>query len=304
MLTGSSILDGNQTIPTINMIALAIVILLSVGIPIYAFLVSKRQFLGKWQTLFLGATDFLLVEFFITNLILFIPFLIPGFQNIPSQYPLLYSILCVLFVGAISEIGRYILLGLSLKQYPNIGTSAMFATGIATTHSLLLIAWNALQSLLICMTINQTNLQELIETAGEEAEGMLTTLEPLFTVSWLTYLSSGIHVVANFVLHFSICMIFFAVIKNHAPSYLIGLAIGLRALYELPTYLYTYNILFPSAFLSEIAVVLIAAAIGYIGWKITHQYCAEDIENLHWDPYGTPQKKQAPFPNFNENIKK
>lgn len=304
MSTYSSILDGNQTIPTINMISLAIVILLSVGIPIYAFFVSKRQFLGKWQTLFFGATNFLLVEFFLTNLILFIPFLIPGFQDIPSKYPLFYSILCVLLVGAISEIGRYILLSLCLKEYPNIGTSAMFATGIATTHSLLLIAWNALQSLLICMTINQTGLQELLTAAGEEAEEMLVNLEPLFTVSWLTYLSSGIHVAANFVLHFSISMIFFAVIKNHAPRYLLGLAIGLRALYELPTYLYTYDILFPTAFISELFVVLIAAAIGYIGWTITHQYCAEDIEKLHWDPYGGTPKKQTPFPKFNENIKK
>ena len=70
-------LDTNQTIPTLNMIALAIVILLSVGIPIYAFLMSKRQFLGRWQPLFFGATNFLLVEFFLTNLILFVPFLIP-----------------------------------------------------------------------------------------------------------------------------------------------------------------------------------------------------------------------------------
>lgn len=304
MLTCSSTLDVNQTIPTLNMIALGIVILLSVGIPIYAFLVSKRQFLGRWQLLFFGATNFLVIEFFLTNLILFVPFLIPGFQNIPTKYPLLYSILCVLFVGAISEIGRYITLCIGLKEYPNIGTSAMFATGTASTHALILIAWNALQSLLICLTINQTGLQELVTAAGEEAEEMLTTLEPLFTVSWLTYLSSGIHVAANFVLHFSISMIFFAVIKNHAPSYLLGLAIGLRALYELPTYLYTYGILFPSAFVAELCVIAITVLIGYIGWTITHQYCAKDIENLHWDPYGGTPKKQAPFPKFNENIKK
>ncbi len=297
-------LDTNQTIPTLNMIALAIVILLSVGIPIYAFLMSRRQFLGRWQPLFFGATNFLLVEFFLTNLILFVPFLIPGFQDIPAKYPLPYSILYVLLVGAISEVGRYIILNFGLKEYPSIGTSAMFATGTATTHSLLLIAWNALQSLLICLTINQTGLQELVSAAGEEAESMLTTLEPLFTVSWLTYLSSGIHVAANFVLHFSISMIFFAIIKNNAPTYFLGLAIGLRALYELPTYMYTYGILFPSAFTAEIAVVAIAAVIGYIGWTITHQYCAKDIENLHWDSYGGGQKKQAPFPKFNENIKK
>ena len=304
MLTCSSTLDPNQTIPTLNMIALGIVILLSVGIPIYAFLMSKRQFLGRWQLLFFGATNFLVVEFFLTNLIFFLPFLIPGFQDIPAKYPLPYSILCVLLVGAISEIGRYIILGIGLKEYPSIGTSAMFATGTATTHALLLIAWNALQSLLICLTINQTGLQELIAAAGEEADEMLLSLEPLFTVSWLTYLSSGIHVAANFILHFSISMIFFAVIKNNAPTYLLGLAIGLRALYELPTYLYTYGILFPSAFVAELFVVAIAAAIGYIGWKLTHQYCAEDIENLHWDPYGGSPKKQTPFPKFNENIKK
>ena len=304
MLTCSSILDVNQTIPTINMIALGIVLLLSVGIPIYVFLISKRQFLGKWQLLFFGATNFLIVEFFLTNLILFVPFLIPGFQDIPAKYPLPYSILCVLLVGTISEIGRYIILNIGIKQYPNIGTSAMFATGTATTHALLLIAWNALQSLLICMTINQTGLQTLVTASGQEAEEMLTTLEPLFTVSWLTYLSSGIHVATNFVLHFSFSMIFFAIIKNNAPTYLLGCAIGLRALYELPTYLYTYGILFPSAFVAELCVVAIAAAIGYLGWTITHQYCAEDIEKLHWDPYGGGQKKQTPFPKFNENIKK
>lgn len=304
MLTCASILDGNQTIPVINMIALAIVVLLSIGIPIYAFLMSKRQFLGKWQALFFGVTNFLFIEFFLTNMILLAPFLIPGFQDFPAKYPLPYSILCVLLIGAINEIGRYVILRLGLKEYPAIGTSAMFATGTATTHALLLITWNALQSLLICMTINQTNLQEIIASSGEETEAVLATLEPLFTVSWLTYLSSGIHVAANFVLHFSLSMIFFAVIKNNAPRYLLGLAIGLRALYELPTYLYTYQILFSTAFVSELFVVLITAVIGYLGWTITHQYCAEDIEKLHWDPYGGGQKKQAPFPKFNENIKK
>lgn len=304
MLAYSSVLNENQMIPTVNMIALAIVVLLSVGVPVYAFFISKQQFFGRWQTLFLGVVNFLFVEFFLTNFVLLALCFLPGFQKIPSEYPLPYSILCALFLGIISEVGRYILLGLNLKGYPKIGTSAMFATGTATTHSLLLITWNALQSLLVCMTINQTGLQELIQSSGEEAEEMLAALEPLFTVSWLTYISSGIHVAANFILHFSISMIFFAIVKNHAPRYLLGIAIVLRALYELPTYLYTYGILFSSAFLSEMAVVFIAAVIGYVGWRVTHQYCAEDIENLHWDSYGTPQKKQAPFPKFNENIKK
>lgn len=304
MLTCSSVLDLNQTIPTMNMVALAVSILLSIGIPIYAFLTSKRQFLGKWQTVFYGVADFLLVEFFLTNLVLFLPFLIPGFQDIVAKQPLLYSILCVIFIGIVSEIGRYVVLSFSLKDYPVIGTGAMFATGIATTRSLLLITWNALQSLLICMTVNQTGLAELAAAAGDDADEMLATLEPLFSVSWLTYLSSGIDVAANFVLHFAVSMIFFAVLTKKAPAYLIGLAAGLRALYELPTYLYTYQVLLPNAFSAEICVVLIAAVIGYLGWTITHKYCADEIEKLHWDSYKGGKNKQAPFPKFNENIKK
>lgn len=304
MLTCSSVPDLNQTVPTMNMVALAIVIFLSIGLPVYAFLTSKRQFLGKWQTVFYGVADFLIVEFFLSNLVLLALFLIPGFQNIVVKYPLPYCILCVVFIGAVSEIGRYAVLRLSLKDYPRLGTSAMFATGAASAHSLLLITWNALQTLLICMTVNQTGLAELANAAGEDAEEILTTLEPLLSVSWLTYLSSGIDVAANFVLHFGITMICYAVITKNAPTYLIAISVGLRALYELPTYLFTYQILIPTAFVAEICVVLVAAVIGYLGWTIAHNYCIDDIEKLQWDSYSGGKNKQTPFPKFNENIKK
>jgi len=304
MLSYSSVSDLNQTIPLMNMVALAVSIFLSIGIPIYAFLASKRQFMGRWQTIFNGVADFLMVEFFLANLVLFLPFLIPKFQDFVTKYPLPYCILCVILIGVVSEIGRYVLLSFSFKDYPKIGTSAMFATGVATARSLLLITWNAAQSLLVCMTVNQTGLAELAAAAGDGADEMLATLEPLFTVSWLTYLSSGIDVITNFVLHFAISMIFFAVLVKHAPTYLIVLAIGLRALYELPTYLYTYQVLFPTAFIAELCVVLIAAIIGYLGWTIAHKYCAEDIKNLHWNSNNNGKNKQAPFPKFNQNINK
>jgi len=303
MLTCSSTLDLNQTIPTMNMVTLAVVILLSIGVPIYAFLTSKRQLVGKWQTIFYGVTDFLVVEFFLTNIVLVLPLLIPGFRNFAESHSLPFCLLCVILIGIVSEVGRYFILGLSLKENPTLGTTAMFATGAATTRSFILITWNAIQSLLICLTVNQTGLAQLVESAGEQGEEMLTTLEPLFTASWLTYLASGIDVIANFVLHFSISMLFFAVIIKQAPSWLIGIAIGLRALYELPTYLYSYQILLPTAFLSELCVVIVAAGTGYLGWTIAHQYCAEEIQNLHWDSY-SGGKKQTPFPKFNEHIKK
>lgn len=304
MLTCSSVLDLNQTIPTMNLVALAVSIFLSIGIPIYAFLTSKRQFLGKWQTLFLGVADFLMIEFFLTNLILFLPFLIPGFSDIVTNSPLFYSILCVILIGFVGEIGRYFVLGFGIKESPTLGTAAMFATGTASARSFLLITWNALQSFFVCMTVNQTGLAALSEAALEDSEEMLLALEPLFSTSWLTYLSSGIDVAANFVLHFSLTMVLFTVLIKKAPSWLIIVCGGLRALYELPTYLYTYNVLLPSAFVSEVFVVLIAAAIGYFGWKVTHTYCAAEIANLHWDPYTGGKNRQTPFPKFNENVKK
>lgn len=297
-------MDLNQTIPTINMVALAIAIFISIGVPIYVFLLSKRQFLGRWQTIFFGVADYLIIEFFLTNLVLFLPFLIPGFGDLTLKHPALYSILCVILLGAISEVGRYLALGMGLKEYSGIGTAAMFATGVATTRSLLLITWNAVQSLLICMTVNQTGLASLAEAAGDEAETILSTLSPLFSTSSLTYFASGLDVVANFVLHFSMTMIFFAVITRNAPKQLIVIAAGLRALYELPTYLFSYEVLIPSAFAAEILVVIITAVIGWLGWTVAHKYCKEDIDKLHLDSYSSGKNKSTPFPKFNENIKK
>lgn len=291
--------DLTRTVPMLSMICLGITCFISIAVPVAAFQIARKRFFGKWQTLLYGAADFLILDFLLCNMVLVGFVLIPGMNDFIETLTPLYVLLTTLIVSAIAEVGRYLMLDMLAKRKTTLGNVMMFATGIAGIRSILMIANNSFQSLTIAMTVNETGLQTLAEAAGDDAEAMLASLEPLFANSPYLYLISGLDVMISFAFHVALSIILYAAVTKRAPKYILPAAVGLRFVYEIPTYLYSYHVVITNLALAEIIAVLATVGAVCLAYYLAKNYLSEDIALIE----NQKNMKQA-FPKFNDRSKK
>jgi uncharacterized membrane protein YhfC len=292
-------MDLTQKIPLINMVTIGVLALLSVAVPIMAFQISRKRFYARWQSLFPGLACYLIVDYGINNLLILLILNIPGAADLAGQNVVVYSICQCVLSAVASGIGLYLLLKHACRFQPSVGTILMFAAGYATARSVLLIASNAFQTLMVAMTVNRVGLDELVKQAGEDAESLLQAVEPLYQASPADYLAMAADVPLSFLFHAACCIVLYAVFCSKLPRQMIMAVIGLRFLYELPTYLYSAEFLVTSVYVSVLISAVIAVGTGYLAWIVAKRYLMDDMERLK-------QQKviKKTFPDFNAHIHK
>ncbi len=239
----------------------------------------------------------------------FIILLLPGMENIANnQTPLFVILLCVMR-SAISEAGRFIILSRTHLTYPNLGTPMMFAAGVATTCSLLLVTGVYFQNLTVSMAINENGLHTLLENANEQQAAFLEMVEPLFTTPAAHYIATSLDLPLLFVVHAACSLVLFAVIAGRAPKKYIFFTAALRLLYELPKGFQflgesqdstnaAYSAL-SNIYVSLAVSALAAGCLAYLAWFATKTYMKESLAQLRNDT-----ERAKAFPNFNTNPQK
>lgn len=284
--------DLTRSVPILSVTFLAVTCFLSIAVPILAVAVFRKQFRSSFKALLYGIADYLTIEYMLCNVIWMLLLLIPVFRTQTLVYIMTALILgCIIF-----ELGRYFMIGMLNKSQIPFSGLFLFATGISGMNSILRIMVKSFESFVIAITINDTGLDVLAAEAGENAAAMLASVEPMLTCQPFVYLMNGLDVFASLLLHVSVTVILYAVYTKRAQTYFLPVAVGIRFLYELPGYLYSYNIL-TNCYLAEGISVLTAAAAAYLAYHMTMNEMPDELETL------LPEQAQA-FPDFNANVKK
>ena len=285
--------DLSRSVPILSVTFLAITCFLSVTVPVLALYIFRRKFHSSFRALLIGIADGITLEFMLCNIIWMLLLLIPFFQNNPLAYAFIGIILgCAVFEG-----GRYLMIGLMERYQIPFSGLFLLATGISGMNSLLRISIKSFESFVIAITINDTGLETLAAEAGENAVTMLQAIEPMLTCQPYIYLMNGLDVFTNLLFHVSACILLYGIYHKRLPVYYLPITVGLRLLYELPGYLYSYGQIITNAYIAEGIAILAAAGIAYLAYQAAITNMPDKLASL------TSEKHQA-FPDFNANIRK
>lgn len=289
--------DLTQKIPASTLFFLGIICIVAIALPIFLFQFIRKKFLGNWQPLIFGAINYILVEVMVCNLILFGIINIPGVVNFVDSHKLFYIFFIILVAAVVNEIGRYLLLNMSLKRKNGFGNVLVFAVGVAGARSILVTASQSFQSAVLGISINHAGLPSLVEELGENADQFLESIQPLLENSFFIYLLTSFDVIVSFFLHIALSILIFIAIKKTEKKWLIGLSILIRFLYELPIQLHSYGLLIKNFYLAEGIVIFITFMVCYLAWKLTLQFLSEELEEIQ-------RKKADPsFPKYGSSLK-
>lgn len=286
--------DLSQYVSVLSVTFLAVTCFLASTVPFVAIYLFRKKFRAEYKALFYGVADYLSLEYMLCRIAWLLLLLIPVFQTSSAAY----IIVGLILASIIMEGGRYFIIGLMKKQEISFGGLFLFAAGVFAANSLINVLVQAFQSFVIAMTINDTGLDVLVQEAGENALAMLQSVEPMLTCSPYIYLMTGLDLFVNLLFHISVTVLLYAVYTGRLQKYYLAAVMGLRFIYELPGYCYSYKIFITNAFLAEAISVVIAAAAAYLAYHVLTVEMPDELGSL------TRKEEKAPFPDFNANIRK
>lgn len=287
--------DLTQYVPVMSVTLLAFTCFFALMVPIVAIFLFRKKFHGNFSALFYGAADYLSVEFMLCQIAWLLLLLIPIFQSGSPAY----IIIGVIVAALLFEGGRYLIMRILVRQNVSFGSVFLFAAGIFAVNSFMNVLTTSFETFVIAITINDTGLETLVAEAGENALDMLHTIEPLLTNHPFIYLMPGLDLFVNLLFHVSASVLIYAVCRSKVPKYYLPVVMGLRFVYELPGYLYSYGLVVTNPYVAEIISVVITVIIAYMAYQITKIEMPDELAALKGE-----NEKQSPFPKFNANVKK
>lgn len=287
--------DLTRYVPVMSVTFLAVTCFLAFAVPIAAILWFRRKFHGSFSAMFYGFADYLTVEFMLCQIAWVLLLLIPLFQTSTPVY-----LVVSLVIGAcIYEGGRYLIMRILVRQKVNFGSIFLFAAGIFALNSFLNVLTTSFETFVVAITINDTGLETLAAEAGENAMSMLRTIEPMLETPAFIYLMPGLDLFVNLLFHISASVLIYAVCTEKAPKYYLPAVMGLRFIYELPGYLYSYGMLITNAYIAELLSIAVTAGIAYLAYHTAKAEMPDELASLT-----EADAKNSPFPKFNANVKK
>ena len=286
--------DLTQSVPILSVTFLAVTCFMSIAVPLLAVYLFRKKFRAGYQALLYGIADYLTLEYMLCNVLWMLLLLIPVFRTYPSAYIIVGLVIgCIIF-----EVGRYYIIGLLQKHNTSFSSLFLFATGISGMNAILRVMVKSFESFVIAITINDTGLEVLAAEAGENALSMLQSIEPMLTCQPFIYLMTGLDVFVNLLFHIAVTILLYAVYTKHIQNYFLPVVIGIRFLYELPGYLYSYGLFITNAYVAEGITVIVTAAAAYLAYRILTAEMPDELASL------APADEKQAFPKFNANVRK
>lgn len=268
--------DLTRYVPVMSVTFLAFTCFFALVVPLMAVYLCRSKLRASFQGLLYGFADYLSLEYMLCDFVWILLLFLPVFKN----NSVLYLIVGLILSSILFEVGRYYIIGILQKKNVSFSTVLLFAVTVSGLNSILRILVQAFETFLIAIAINDTGLETLVAEAGEHASDMLQTIEPLLSSPSFLYLMSGFDVFVNLLFHIAITVILYAVFTKRIPNYFLPLTVGIRFLYELPGYLYSYDLLITNPYLAELISIGVTAAVSVTAYRIAMSELQEELASL------------------------
>ncbi len=257
-----------QTVPTANMIGMAVSLIVAVGLPVALCIFVCRKTKARISGFFIGAATFILFALILEQILHTAVFAAAGTALTGNIW--LYALYGGLAAGLFEETGRYLAMKLCMKKTLSKQNAILYGVGHGGIEAILLVGMNCISNLLLSVSINSGQLGMLLPMAGLDqnvTQQLMTQLEVLsITPAWQFYMA-GVERVSAIIFHISASyLVYLAVKKKKISWYLLAV---------LAHFLLDAITVVTAAYLPILAVegILLAFCVGLASviWRMYHR---------------------------------
>jgi uncharacterized membrane protein YhfC len=259
-------------VSTFSLIFMLISAIISIGLPIFLFIVFHKKYNAQVVPMIIGAAAFMLFALILESSIHSIVLGAFNLRNMPPAY-IIYG---ALMAGIFEETARFISFKILKKKYNGIGTGLSYGVGHGGIEAILLVGIAMIGNLVFCIYLNSGNAEILTKNIqGEALDRLNAQISALLTTKPYMFLVSGMERVFAIGIQISLAVIVYYSVYCKNKLYLYPLAILIHAIIDVPAMLMQTGIIkqimLVEAFAGISSIVLILLA------KNTHERLKTDV---------------------------
>lgn len=208
-------MEYQYQVPTANMIAMVVTLLVSVGVPIAACIWAKRRFKEKvsLSSLVIGAAVFALFAMMLEQMLHMVVLRAAG--AVMQENIWLYAIYGGLAAGIFEETGRFLGMKYFMKRNLTKENALMYGIGHGGFESIILVGMTYISNLMVSVTINNGGIASVLETMDEAArEATLQGLAPLWEMPSSQFYMAGIERICAFALQIALSYLVYTAVRH------------------------------------------------------------------------------------------
>jgi len=200
--------------------------LISIGLPVFAFIYWRKKFNLKAVPLLCGIAFFLLFAYVLQSIMH--GFVLErnedGSVKLITENPWLYVIYAILAAGIFEETGRFIAFKLMRKKHNDLGTGLAYGIGHGGIESIFLVGLIMIGNILVCLMINSGDTASLSDA---NLPGVVAVMQ---STPSITFLAGGIERIIAMTVHISLSVVVLCSVIRPGMMWLYPLAIALHAI--------------------------------------------------------------------------
>ena len=196
-----------NTVPAANILAMAVSLVLSVGLPVALFIVLKVKTKAKVTDLLLGAVTFVLFAMVLEQGLHYVVTRLTG--NLLYENLWLKALYGGLAAGVFEETGRFLAMKYGMKKRLSGKNALMYGAGHGGIEAILIVGLGYISSLVTSFMLNSGQLEASLKATVMDENTLQTTMTQLTTLattpSWQFYLAGverlsaiGFHIAASY----------------------------------------------------------------------------------------------------------
>ncbi len=207
-------------VPMASIIAIAVSLVVSVGLPIVLCILVYRKTKARISGFFIGAAAFVLFARVLEQILHALVLGAAGTAITGNTW--LYALYGGLAAGIFEETGRYLAMKLCMKKSLNKQNAIMYGVGHGGIEAILLAGLACVNNLVIAVMINSGQAPMLLSVSGvnesvyQQALGQLMAVAT--TPSWLFYMV-GLERISAIIFHISASYLVYLAVSRKKPLY-------------------------------------------------------------------------------------
>lgn len=257
-----------------TIISIVISLLITVGAPIILLFIFKKKFSISGKVLLIGMLTFFLFAMVFESIAHFLFLSVIESTKTLLENPWLFMLYGGLMAGIFEEVGRYIMMKYTLKQYRQWKDGLAFGLGHGGIEAILLVGVNNVVMLVFALMINNGMFDTLI--SGQSEDAFAPIKDQLVNSSSTLFLLGGIERLSVIAIQIGLSVFVLYAVRKKKLIYLMY-AIFIHAIIDFPAALYQTGVI-KNIMVIELYIALVA--IGSIFWIIQSRRLFTDEQPL------------------------
>lgn len=259
------------TVPAMNIAAMVVTAVVTVLIPIAAFIILNKKAKCKQTCLLFGAGTFIVCALILESIV---NFAVSRFLGETLRENIwVYALYGGLAAGLFEETGRYISMKLFMKKDLTKQNAFMYGIGYGGAEAVVVGTMTYVSNIAVSVMINSGQFEPILAQLDEAAKAQVEQYSALWNLPAYEFLLAGLERASAFVLQLCFTYIIYCAVKNKKPAFYV-LSVFMHFAVDAGTVLLLKKAMLPSVTV-ELILVAVTAVLATVIYK---QYKAEKEE--------------------------